>query len=200
MTRMAFSRESADIRRAALIAATRDCLAEGGVAGASVRAVCARAGVSPGLLRHYFDGIDALVAETYLSTCAELSGWLEAAVSEAGPDPRARLAAYVTASFRPPIAAPRLLATWLAFWALVRTDPRIAAIHGETYAAFRARLAGLLIECGIAPSAAANHAIALTALIDGLWLELTLDADALDAERASVLAEHWLNLLLETGA
>src|SRR3546814_11594259 len=63
--RQAFTRESADARRADLIEATAACLAEHGLAGTNVRAICARAGVSPGLLRHYFGGIDDLVAATY---------------------------------------------------------------------------------------------------------------------------------------
>ena len=60
------------------------------------------------------------------------------AVADAGPDPRARLLAYLTASFRPPIADPELLATWLAFWSLTRSDPAIAAVHAEIYGEFRA--------------------------------------------------------------
>ncbi|MBK5263882.1 MAG: TetR family transcriptional regulator, partial [Alphaproteobacteria bacterium] len=50
MTRAAFSREAADFRRQAMIDATAACLAEKGVAGTSVRAICKQAGVSAGLL------------------------------------------------------------------------------------------------------------------------------------------------------
>src|SRR3546814_1530965 len=60
VTRAAFSREAADFRRQAMIDATAACLAEKGVAGTSVRSICMRAGVSSGLLRPYFDGVDAL--------------------------------------------------------------------------------------------------------------------------------------------
>ena len=66
--RQAFTRESADARRADLIEATAAVLAEQGLAGTNVRAICAKAGVSPGLLRHYFGGIDDLVAATYQAT------------------------------------------------------------------------------------------------------------------------------------
>src|SRR3546814_11133577 len=61
VTRAAFSREAADFRRQAMIDATAACLAEKGVAGTSVRSICMRAGVSSGLLRHYFDGVGALI-------------------------------------------------------------------------------------------------------------------------------------------
>src|SRR3546814_5808330 len=75
--RQAFTRESADARRADLIEATAACLAEHGLAGTNVRAICARAGVSPGLLRHYFGGIDDLVAATYQATSDRLDAILD---------------------------------------------------------------------------------------------------------------------------
>ena len=100
------TRESADFRRQSLIDATAASLAEQGVAGTSVRAICARAGVSPGLLTHDFDGIDDLVAATYRDVTDRVSATLRAAEEAAGAEPRARLIAFITASFRPPIADP----------------------------------------------------------------------------------------------
>lgn len=192
MPRAAFLREP-DSRRQALIDATADCLAERGVAGASVRTICARAGVSPGLLRHYFPGVDALIAATYRDVAGRVSDTLAVAAAEAG-DPRARLIAWLTASFRPPIADPALLATWLAFWSLVKTDPAIAAIHGETYAGYRADLEALLADCGATDTG--PIAIALTALVDGLWLELSLDPKSFTPDQAGAMAVRWLDALL----
>ena len=193
MPRALFIREP-DTRRQALIEATAACLAERGVAGASVRTICAHAGVSPGLLRHYFPGVDALIAATYRDVAARVSETLEAAVADAGENPRARLIAYLTASFRPPITDPALLATWLAFWSLVKTDPAIAQIHGETYSGYRADLEALLADCGATDTA--PIAIALTALVDGLWLELSLDPKTFTPDQASEMAIRWLDALL----
>lgn len=198
MTRAAFKREDSGVRRQALIAATADTLAEQGVAGASVRMICARAGVSPGLLRHYFNGIDALIAETYRTVTERVDAAHAAAVAEAGSDPRARLIAYLTASFRPPVADPSLLATWLAFWSLVKTDATIAAIHAETYRGYRVELEALLADCGLGAAERGSAAIALTALIDGLWLELTLDPTTFSADQAGTMAIRWLDALLGT--
>lgn len=197
MTRAAFSREAADFRRQAMIDATAACLAEKGVAGTSVRSICMRAGVSSGLLRHYFDGVDALIAETYRATSAQLSETVNAAAAAAGEDKRARLIAYVTANFQPPVANPTLLSTWIAFWSLIKTDAVIAAIHSESYAAFRADLESLLTDCGIAPARAGPAAIALTAMIDGLWLELSLDSSAFTPQEAGAMAMRWADTLLE---
>ncbi len=64
-----------DERRQSLIEAALDCLSQLGPHGTGVREICNRAGVSPGLLRHYFDGKDALITEAYrtLMTCPGLS-------------------------------------------------------------------------------------------------------------------------------
>ena len=196
MARAASTRESADFRRQSLIGATAACLAEQGAAGTSVRTICARAGVSPGLLRHYFDGIDDLVAATYRDVTDRVSATLREAEEAAGPEPRARLIAFVTASFRPPIADPALLATWLAFWSLVKTRPAIASIHGETYRGYREELEQLLAGCGLTAVQARPAAIALTALVDGLWLELSLDPSTFTPAEASAMAVRWVDSLI----
>lgn len=192
--RQAFTRESADARRADLIDATAACLAELGLAGTNVRAICARAGVSPGLLRHYFGGIDDLVAAAYQATSERMDAIFAAAVEAAGPDPRARLTAYLTASFRPPVTDPELLGAWTAFWALARSDAQMAAIHATSYGGYRARLGELLIACG-APDAP-RLAIMLTAMVDGLWLELSLDADSFGAAAAVAMVEQAVGALV----
>jgi len=194
--RQAFTRESADARRAELIAATAAVLAEHGLAGTNVRAICAKAGVSPGLLRHYFKGIDDLVAATYQATSDRMDAIFVDAVDGAGPDPRARLNAYLTASFRPPVTDPELLGAWTAFWALARSDAQMAAVHAASYAGYRARLAELIALCGVALDDAAKLAVLLTAMVDGLWLELSLDPGSFGAAAAAAMVEQAVGALL----
>ena len=200
MNRRGVTRETADVRRQSLVDAAASCLAERGAAGTSVRAICARAGVSPGLLRHYFDGIDALIAETYRMIVGRVSATLSEATDAAGPEPRARLIAFITASFRPPISDASLLATWLAFWSLVKTEPMIAAIHAETYRGYREQLEALLADQGVPGRQVGPVAIALTALVDGLWLERSLDPTTFTPAEAGAMAIRWLDTLLEKPA
>lgn len=195
----AFRRSEPDARRADLIAAAARVLAREGTGGASVRAIAVEAGVSPGLVGHYFAGIDALVAATYAHVEHTVSEALDAAVATAGPDPRARLDAFVTASFSPPIASGELLATWTAFWSLVRNRDEIARQHDEQYAAFRARLEALLAECGLPAPRLRHAAIAITALVDGLWLELCLSPQAFSADEAGTIARSVLDALTSSG-
>lgn len=194
--RQAFTRESADSRRADLIAATASCLADHGVAGTTVRAICARAGVSPGLLRHYFTGIDDLIAATYRATSDRMDALFAAAADEAGDDPRARLLAFLTASFRPPVTDPDLLGAWTGFWALARSDARMAAVHRDSYAGYRTALERRLAACGVDGPDAARLAIILTALVDGLWLELSLDANSFGADAAAAMLTEAVDALL----
>lgn len=199
MTR-SYTRTAPDARRQSLIEATARVLAARGASGASVRTICAEAGVSPGLLGHYFDGIDALIAETYRWTGERVNAALDEAVTAAGSDPRARLMAYVTASFRPPIADPALLATWIAFWSLVRRSAAMERLHADIYRAYREGVEALLAGCGMPVGAVRLAAIGATALVDGLWLELCLAPAAFTPEEAGAVAEQWIAALLATSS
>jgi len=101
------------------------------------------------------------------------------------------LSAYLTASFRPPVLDARLLAAWLAFWSLVKVNEAIADIHRRTYAGYRARLEELLTACNTGVDARLA-AIGLTAVVDGLWLELCLDPTVFTPAEAGAIAERLL--------
>lgn len=197
--RARFVRETPDVRRQALIEATARCLAEKGVGGTSVRAICAQAGVSSGLLTHYFDGVNALVLATYADVGAKVSAALDAAVDAAGDDPRDRLRACLQANFTPPVLDPDLLATWIAFWSLVKSDPQIAAVHADVYGGSRAQLESLLRAAAPAMTDAQARiaAISLTALVDGLWLELCLDRSAFSPDEAQAMVEKAMHQALQ---
>ena len=119
-------------------------------------------------------------------------------MEEAGDDPRDRLRACLQANFRAPILDPDLLATWIAFWSLVKSDPAIAAVHAQVYAATRAQLETLLLAAvpEMPPARARLAAISLTALVDGLWLELCLDPSTFSAEEAQAMVERAMMLAL----
>lgn len=192
--RARFVRESADVRRQALIDATAASLAERGVGGTSVRTICARAGVSSGLLTHYFSGVDSLILATYRAVAERVSCAMEQAVEAAESDPRARLRAFLHANFQPPVLDPDLLATWIAFWSLIKASGPLAEAHAEIYGAQRMRLEALLREAepDMPPATARTAAIALSALVDGLWLELCLDPTTFTAEEALSMLENAL--------
>ncbi|MEH7827317.1 TetR/AcrR family transcriptional regulator [Gemmobacter denitrificans] len=171
--RRKFRREGEEKRRDALITAALDLISEGGQGSATVRAIADRAGVTPGLIRHYFQTKEDLTREAYR---ALMDRMVEdnAAVLEAAPaDPAARLAAFVAAALRPPVMDPGRMGLWAGFIHQVRRDADMAAVHAETYLGYRARLEEMIAALPGPREAAAIRrlAIACNGVIDGLWLE-----------------------------
>ncbi|MBK8457836.1 MAG: TetR family transcriptional regulator C-terminal domain-containing protein [Phyllobacteriaceae bacterium] len=181
--RKAFRREGEDRRRADLVAATVDAIAVGGVESATVREIALRAGVTPGLIRHYFPGKDDLLRTAYAETMAEMTEAARAALAGAVGDSRQRLLAFVVANLAPPVASGRALSVWAGFIAKVHADAAFARIHREAYLDFRGEIESLLLgvfaESGRMPGegAAVRLATAINAVIDGLWLEASLAPD-----------------------
>ena len=88
-----YSRLDPELRKARLIDATLACLKRYGFQGASIRKICAEAGVSVGLINHHYASKDELVAEAYLAITGRVMSLLRAAIDAASPSPRARLSA-----------------------------------------------------------------------------------------------------------
>ncbi len=163
-----------------------------------MRQVAAEAGVSAGLVRHHFEGMHRLVAETYRSTGKEIAAAIAAALDAAGSAPEARLRAFIDASLKPPLLDPERLAVWLAFWSLARSDVEIRRIHARVYREYRRMIEemvtalaadrGLKVDTGRA-------ALGLIALLDGLWLEHCLDPQTFDATGAAAIAHRWVDAL-----
>ena len=72
----------------------------------------------------------------------------------------------------------------------------IARQHDDQYAGYRARLTELLGDCGVAQGPLRLAAIALTALVDGLWLELCLSPGCFSGEEASQIARAQIDSLI----
>jgi AcrR family transcriptional regulator len=113
--RRPYRREPEEARREALIEAALELVAVGGPQAATVRAIAARAGVTPGLIRHYFATKEELTRAAYRRFVQMLTDDSAAALSDAGPDPTARLAAFVAASLRPPVVDAHRLGLWAGF-------------------------------------------------------------------------------------
>lgn len=171
--RRKFRREGEERRREALIAAALDLIAEGGPGAATVRAIADRAGVTQGLIRHYFQTKEELTRAAYRHLMDGLSGDNFDGLGAVDADPGARLAAIVVAALRPPVVDGARMALWAGFLHQVRRDPQMAAVHAETYLGYRDRLQALIAALPGQgdPARARRLAIAANAVIDGLWLE-----------------------------
>ena len=183
MTRRSFHHESVEVRRQDLIAATLDAIAEFGLQGATVREIADRAGVTPGLIRHYFVSKELMFQAAYRAIMNTMFETANDAAEELGTNAISRLRIFVLANFKPPIIDPRNLSLWATFISQITVDEALAAIHREGYLAFRdkleAHIGAALEETGrkLAPGELRYLAIAINGLMDGLWLEGSMAAD-----------------------
>lgn len=171
--RKPYRREAEDKRRQALIEATLALVAEGGAKNATVRAIAQRAGVTAGLIRHYFQGKDQLITAAYSHLMNRMTEDSAAVLNAAPHDPHARLTAFVAASLRPPVVDPEGLVLWATFLQETQRDPAMRATHAQTYLGFRDMLQGLIAALPGNRPATELRGLAITcnAVIDGLWME-----------------------------
>ncbi|MCF6367996.1 TetR family transcriptional regulator C-terminal domain-containing protein [Rhizobium halophilum] len=192
VTRRSYSRATETERREDLIAATLDCIAEAGIQGATVRQIAARAGVTGGLIRHYFATKDQMLQAAYRQLMDGITEITKAAAE--GADTKTRLRRFIVANVTPPVTDSRTLSLWAAFISHIPLDPAFAAIHRESYLSFLAELETLLVAFFAERGRVASeqecraYAIAVNGLIDGLWLEGTLAPDLFKNEELSETA------------
>lgn len=173
MDRRKFRREGEEKRRDQLIAAALEIIADDGPDSATVRAIAARAGVTQGLIRHYFSSKEELTRAAYQALMRRMTDDNESVLDAIGPDPRDRLAAFVAAALRPPVMDATALGLWAGFLNHVRQEPAMAIIHEAHYLAYRQLMERLIGALPGQRTAAdlRRLGIACTAVIDGLWLE-----------------------------
>ncbi|NJR13410.1 MAG: TetR family transcriptional regulator [Phyllobacteriaceae bacterium] len=192
--RRTFQRQPEAVRHRELIDAALACIAELGLQGATVREVALRAGVTQGLIRHYFLTKEKLIEAAYRHLSAEMTESVETAMGD-GPA-RLRLARFIRASLTPPMVDAGRLSLWAAFVSAVHTSPAVALVHAEGYASYRGHVETLIVALfaeqghAITPLAARRSSLAINAVIDGLWLELSLSADVFDAIDVVGLAQE----------
>lgn len=176
-----------EIRRRQLIDATIASIHDLGFSEASVSRIAARAGVSAGIVHHYFEDKGELLEATLRQLGANLSASvirrLHAAKSAAH-----RLMAVVDGNLGPELFTAEAVSAWLAFWAQVPTNPRLARIqtviirrlHSNLVHALRPFLRGAEVQ---------QVAQDLACLIDGIWLRAAVDPagpNGAEARRAAI--------------
>lgn len=186
-SRKSFKRGSSDQRQDDLIEATLSLIASGGPEAATVRNIALEAGVTPGLIRHYFSTKEDLIGAAYERHMTTMRYAAYSPLEQELPGAVARLAALVKASVLPPVVDPRSLALWAGFIQSVQRDAAMKVIHERTYRQFRDQLQELIrdafLELGQPKSKAdlRKLAIACNAVMDGLWLEGSALPDTFEA-------------------
>lgn len=158
-------------------------LAEHGYKGTTVRKIASVAGVTPGLLTHYFSGKEELIAESYKHLAQNFLDIFETRTYGKKDQPLVALRTFIAATFDKDNLEPKLLKVWLSFWSLTLSEPELQHIHRDTYRHYVDTLETML-SAAYAQAAIAvedtkvrGQAIGINALLDGMWLEWCLDPE-----------------------
>ncbi|WP_416357360.1 betaine-aldehyde dehydrogenase [Aureimonas phyllosphaerae] len=189
MTRLSIALRSGseDQRRRQLIEATIEALADVGFAAASLSEIAGRAGVAPSLVSHYFGDKDGLLEATLRHLASRVSDGTRWRLKRA-ETPRERIQSVIDANLAPEEFDGRTGSVWLAFWGQVLHSARLKRVQRV----YQQRMLSNLrhdLKALVAADDAARIAVAIAAVIDGLWLRSSLsDAGETDSVLARTIA------------
>lgn len=185
--------------RQKLITATINSIAKRGFADTTLARVAEGAGLSRGIVNFHFRTKDALFLETLKYMAREYrSSWLRA-FDEAGPTAAEKLEAVLMVDFEPPISNRNRLACWFAFYGEAKSRPTYMAACTESdqinYDAV-GTLCRTVIEEGSYDNLDAELIVqGLSAMAEGLWLDLLISPQTNDLEKSRRTVSSYLRAL-----
>lgn len=183
------------IRRKQLIEAAIAVIHEQGFASATVARIAGRAGMSAGLVHHYFKDKDELLFATMRHLLAELrADAVFRLARSSGPDER--LHAIIDACFSEQQFDEQVFSAWLALYGNARHSARLRNIlslyHRRLKSSLMHELRRLLPE-----GTALRVAEGIGAMIDGLWLRYALSGKPDHPETPRALTRDYLAAALD---
>ncbi len=183
-------------RREQLILATIRCVANFGLADTTIATVAQEAGLSQGIINLHFQSKEGLLTETLRYLADEYRTACQDAAAAGEASPAAGLTAMVELDFRRNICARDKLAVWFAFWGERKFRPtyrRICAERDKSYDGMVRVMCARLCEQGDYPDVdPALVADGLSALTDGLWLDLLVRPESMSRELAKRISLSYL--------
>jgi betaine-aldehyde dehydrogenase len=184
--------EREDDRRTQLIEATMGTMSEVGFAATTLALIGQRAGISSGLVAHYFGDKDGLLEATLRSLAARLGGATRVRLQSAAT-PRARVQAIIDAYLAPDEFDRTTSTVWLAFWGEALHSPRLKRVQRVYQRRMLSNLRFALKRL-VPADEARRLAVAVAAMIDGLWLRATLSsADEVDSATARAIVTGFVD-------
>ncbi|MEY8709220.1 transcriptional regulator BetI [Mangrovibacter phragmitis] len=181
------------IRRRQLIDATLSAINEVGLHDATIAQIASRAGVSTGIISHYFRDKNGLLEATMRDITAHLRDAVVGRLRQVDPaDVHARLSAIVEGNFDEGQTTSAVMKAWLAFWAASMHHPML---HRLQTISSRRLLSTLVAEFRkVMPQPQARVAgYGLSALIDGLWLRASLSGKPFNRVQAMAIAMVYID-------
>lgn len=180
-----------NIRREELIDAAIAAVAEEGHDAATTRTIGVRAGVSPGIVHHYFGDKHSLLSSAMRAVRKPVVMAYHARLSAVGAldgAGREALEACLDAHLDPDVLTVRRAVAWLQFTSRVAHVPDYARIHAAVRCRQVAALRRAARPMTASPTDAAVLAERLALQIDGLWMEAaTREGGLADGEGRAIL-------------
>lgn len=181
-------------RRQDLIQGTIKSIASLGYNNSTVQTICEAAGLSRGLIGHYFKGKDDLLTEAFRAHCERADEKMRQAIRAIGEDPLQRLLAATSVTFGSWADREDSL-VWHAFCGVAPWNPEMRELHQRLYRRYR-----LWIERMIARAAderdleidARRAAVTYVQMVDGFWMGWIMDQDAYSMEEVTEIVSDWL--------
>ncbi len=184
---------TADQRREQMLRAALDVIAERGYAESRIADVAERAGTSPALVIYYFKTKDQLLTEAIRFS---EDSWYEAGMRRMAQIPTAagKLEEIVAMSCLPEADSEpeSSWVLWLDLWAQALRHPEVAGVRQKFDERWRELICSLVVagqEVGeFGPVDPVDFAVLMSALLDGLAVQIALADPAVDANRAFELS------------
>ncbi|MBU9852950.1 transcriptional regulator BetI [Rahnella aceris] len=179
------------IRRQQLIEATLAAVNEVGMHDASISQIARRAGVSNGIISHYFRDKNGLLEATMRYLLSHLGEGVQLRLSQmTDTAPTARLHAIAEANFDDSQTNSAAMKTWLAFWASSMHHPQLYRLQQVNSRRLYSNLCSEFRRF-LPKNEARLAAQSTAALIDGLWLRGALSGKAFNrAEAMQITHRH----------
>jgi phenylpropionate dioxygenase-like ring-hydroxylating dioxygenase large terminal subunit/AcrR family transcriptional regulator len=189
-TALRTERVTREDRRRELIECAIEVIAENGLAGTTLVKVAAKAGMSAGIVNHYFETKDALLLEALRVLSEEFGAALDSA-TRAAATPEAGLLAIIDLSLDEVIAAPPKIAVWYAFQSETHWRRSYTALCGERDQAYMATIRTLMTKLA---GAADTDILArgFAGLLDSYWQDILFEGEGFDRKAARLSCRRFL--------
>ena len=186
-------------RRAQLIETTIDSLAAVGYVASTLSQIAGRAGVSPGLVAHYFGDKDGMLEAAFRQMVTRVANGVLLRLRTAST-PRERIQAVIDSYLAAEEFDERTGNAWLAFWGQVSHVEGLRRVQTVYQRRMLSNLRHALRM--LAPAEDAQSlATMIAALIDGVWLRAALSRwTEADSETARALLNDFIDRRLSAGA
>lgn len=184
------------IRKQQLIEATLISVEQNGLQGTTISTISKIAGMSSGIISHYFGGKQGLIEATVRYLLDQLKSSLLNHISRSEVTPRERLFCVVEANFSHLQQSSAATRTWLSFWSQAMHDANLSRLQRVNNQRLVSNLKYSFRQF-MDPADALQAAKMTAAMIDGFWLRSALsETPGQDFHEAETMCKHFIDQLI----